>query len=173
MKCVGRHAKGSRAMLVPDERVDPDNWAGRVPQTLALTHPNLVDSPLDEPLCLIADFHLRRPKTTKFPEAPIGQGTGDADKFTRMIGDAMQNAGVIADDSRITEIHARKMYASPGTGEGALLELRPAQPLIGNGRMPVRISTGRVNSLVGHVDDPASLPALLRKVADQIEGVGK
>lgn len=169
MKCIAKHAPGHQARLVPDRRTDPDNWAGRVPQTLALKFPRLVAAPLDSPLCLVADFHLTKTKGTKYPQAPIGQGTGDADKFTRMIGDAMQNAGIITDDSRITEIHARKVYADPAVGEGARLELKPAQPLTSTGPMPVRIQAGRVNVLVGHIGTVAELPALLRKVADQLE----
>jgi Holliday junction resolvase RusA-like endonuclease len=170
MKCIAKHAPGHSARLVPDKRNDPDTWAGRVPQALAHQLPELVARPLDGPVTLVADFYLAKPKSTRFPQAPIGHGSGDADKFTRMIGDAMQNAGVVTDDSRICEIHARKLYADPTVGEGARLELRPALTVeAAGGRMPVRLQAGRVNALIGHIDDPADMPKLLRAVADQME----
>lgn len=170
MKCVAKHAPGHRARLVPDKRTDPDNWNGRVPSTLNLRLPELVAAPLDGPLQLDVTFHLARAKSTKFKDAPIGQGTGDLDKLVRGVGDAIQNSDILVDDSRITRIVAEKIYAPDGVTEGAVIELSPDEPpVMMSGSMPVRVLAGRVNALVGYIGDAAELPALLRKVADQIE----
>lgn len=53
-----------------------------------------------------------RPRTTGLGPWPIGQGTGDVDKFQRAVGDALTTAKVIVDDSRILNWEASKRYAN-------------------------------------------------------------
>lgn len=170
MRCITPHTGGRRGILVPEKTLaNPDDWHNRVPQVLALKARRLLTSPLDGPIELIADFHIAKPKTTKFGDAPTGHGTGDLDKLLRALGDAVTTSGIITDDSRITRIIAEKIYAT--AGEGAMVELRPytPPPVNPHGPMPVRIQAGRLNTLVGSISDVRGLPNLLRKVADQIE----
>jgi endodeoxyribonuclease RusA len=169
MKCVGRHVKGSGPRLVPDKRHDPDAWATRVPGTLDLKAGHLVESPVDEPVEMRLEFHLRRPKSADYPDAPISQHSGDLDKLVRMVGDGVQGSGLLKDDSRITKIVAEKIYTDGG--EGAHIELAPASAPVGRGAMPVRLEVGGVSRTVGWINKPSDLPAMLRAVADEFERV--
>lgn len=174
MKCVTPHLAGRRSVLVPDKRADPDSWATRVPAVLALRAPKLAANPVTGPVELLLDFQLKKAKSTKYPDAPIGHDAGDLDKLTRMIGDAItttdDHAGLVDDDSRVCRIVAEKVY-SPTGQEGVTIELRPYAPPVGMGpgSMPVRISAGRTTALVGTIRSTDDLPRLLRAVADEME----
>ena len=51
--------------------------------------------------------HLLKPTS---PAYPIGRNLGDIDKLLRSSFDAIKEAGVIADDSLITQVHAVKRW---------------------------------------------------------------
>lgn len=65
--------------------------------------------PLDGCLTVNLTVWLPRPKTTKYPDEPAG--TPDLDKLQRAVGDALTQAGTIADDARITTWNASKRWA--------------------------------------------------------------
>lgn len=76
-----------------------------------------------------------RPKSTTLGLWPIGQGTGDVDKYQRAIGDALTTAGVIVDDSRVLRWDASKVFVGSVIGgpgalaradqPGAIVQVRP------------------------------------------------
>lgn len=168
-RCVTPHIGGRRGVLVPEKTLnDPSDWHHRVPSVLALKAPRLATSPLDGPIELVADFYIKPPKTSTLglDNGPIGHNTGDLDKLTRALGDGITQSGIIVDDSRITGLHATKSWGE----EGCRIELRPAPAPHNTGTMPVRIQAGATNHLVGHIGAAQELPALLRKVADALEG---
>lgn len=76
--------------------------------------------PLDGPLVLTVDFFLQKPATTKYPDYPLG--TPDTDKLLRAIGDALTQAGLVADDARFVDTHASKRWAV-GRDPGALIKI--------------------------------------------------
>jgi crossover junction endodeoxyribonuclease RusA len=76
--------------------------------------------PLDEPVELIVNFYMPKPKTV---DRPLPSVAPDLDKLVRAVGDALAIAGVYADDSRIVRISARKLYAQ-GIEPGATIEVR-------------------------------------------------
>ena len=69
------------------------------------------DTPLDEPVEVVATFYLAAPKRPRF-ELPAVKP--DLDKLQRAIGDALGN-GILKDDSRIVHWDVWKRYgAEPG-----------------------------------------------------------
>lgn len=74
------------------------------------------DTPLDEPVEVIAEFYLQPPKRPRF-ELPAVKP--DLDKLQRAIGDALGN-GILRDDSRIVHWNVWKHY---GTEQGVKLTL--------------------------------------------------
>jgi len=68
--------------------------------------------PIDAAVSVAGQVSLRKPKTTKYPDAPAG--TPDLDKLQRAIGDALTKARVIADDARIVHWNIRKVWGIPG-----------------------------------------------------------
>lgn len=174
LKCVTPHVRGLKPRLVPDARRDPDGWVGKLPDVLGWKAQHLVADPIDAAVELNVDFYLARPKTTAFPEVPVGHGAGDLDKLVRMVGDAIggrkgDETRLITDDSRVARIVAEKHYADNGN-EGAIIELRPYLPPPAPGEgMPVRVQAGRVNALIGSINHISELPALLRAAADRLE----
>jgi crossover junction endodeoxyribonuclease RusA len=76
--------------------------------------------PLDEPVELIVNFYMPKPKSV---DRPLPSVAPDLDKLVRAVGDALAIAGVYADDSRIVRISARKLYAQ-GIEPGATIEVR-------------------------------------------------
>lgn len=80
--------------------------------------------PLDCPLHLIVEFRFPRPKhhfgtgknslVLKEKAPTYYTAKPDLDKLIRAVGDALTQAGVIRDDSRITRITASKIYGVPG-----------------------------------------------------------
>lgn len=148
-----------------------DDWESVTVDALRLQAGRTVRNPLDTAIELRCDFYLPKPRTTKFRDAPIGEGIGDLDKLVRGIGDSGKKAGLYTDDSRITRIVAEKVWATPGQPAGARVELVPYTPPDPEtrGPMPIRIQAGRTSYLVGSISGRAQLPALLRRVADEME----
>lgn len=76
-----------------------DNWAGA----------------LDCPLSLTVEFYLARAKKPKAHLREFPASSPDTDNYIKAVLDGMQLAGVYVDDSRVVEIHARKLYGEPRT----------------------------------------------------------
>lgn len=74
--------------------------------------------PIDAPVCVRVEFLMPRPKkpTNNYPYV------GDLDKLQRGVGDALEQSGVVKNDSRIVEWRATKRYAEPGEEPGAIIE---------------------------------------------------
>ena len=72
------------------------------------------DEPLDEPVKVYATFYIPRPKNPKFKDYPATPF--DLDKMQRALGDALQQSGVLKDDSRIVVWVARKEFATDSPG---------------------------------------------------------
>lgn len=75
---------------------------------------------LDGPLSVEIVFTVRKPASAPKTRVtwPTTRDSGDIDKLLRSTFDALTTAGAIADDSRIVEITARKVF--PGEGLDAL-----------------------------------------------------
>lgn len=75
--------------------------------------------PIDAPVCVRVEFLMPRPKkpTNTYPYV------GDLDKLQRGVGDALEQSGVVKNDSRIVEWQATKCYADEGEEPGAIVEV--------------------------------------------------
>lgn len=71
-------------------------------------------------LHLDATFRFARPKSRRRGE-PITRSSGDLDKLLRNVLDALQDAGVIGDDSQVTSCTASKRYVDGSTLPGATI----------------------------------------------------
>ena len=80
-------------------------------------------TPLDEPVAVDVHFAMPKPRRPKF-DRPATKP--DADKLQRAIGDALETAGVVANDSRIVLWRVAKVYAERNQPAGARIILRPA-----------------------------------------------
>lgn len=98
-----RHVGGGR-MIESSKTLKP--WRDAVRRAAAEHAP---EAPLDEALRVSMDFYLPKPRRTKFGKHPAGKP--DADKLARAVNDALTDSGLIADDSRIVALHARKHWA--------------------------------------------------------------
>ena len=65
-------------------------------------------TPFTEPVKLEVEFFLERPAKSKYVDRPGGKP--DLDHLVRAVGDSLTQAGVLADDSLIVEIVARKFW---------------------------------------------------------------
>jgi Holliday junction resolvase RusA-like endonuclease len=75
---------------------------------------------IDEPCELIVAFYLPKPKTVN---RELPSVSPDLDKLIRAVGDSLTDSGVLADDSRIVRISARKLYAQ-GIEAGATITVK-------------------------------------------------
>jgi Holliday junction resolvase RusA-like endonuclease len=76
--------------------------------------------PIDGPCELIVNFYMAKPASVTRSSPSVAP---DLDKLVRSVGDALAIAGVYTDDSRITRISARKLYAQ-GIEPGATITVK-------------------------------------------------
>jgi Holliday junction resolvase RusA-like endonuclease len=76
--------------------------------------------PIDGPCELVVLFLMPKPASVKRSAPSVAP---DLDKLVRSVGDALAIAGVYTDDSRITRISARKLYAQ-GVEPGATITVK-------------------------------------------------
>lgn len=101
----------------------------------AATNQGAANVRLDGPVKVDVSFYLPRPKAhyrangELRPTAPFVQfNTPDIDKLLRSTLDALVQAAVIADDARVQELEARKLYATSERAPGALIMLKGNHP---------------------------------------------
>lgn len=116
-KSVGR----TGVMYEQNKRSRP--WRREMVETFVSTAPPV---PYDEPVEVRATFVLPRPKRPRFPVPGVKP---DTDKLQRNLGDALEVAGILRDDSRIVEWHVRKIYAQPDQAPRVTVEVLTYDPL--------------------------------------------
>ncbi|AIY01191.1 hypothetical protein ART_1592 [Arthrobacter sp. PAMC 25486] len=67
---------------------------------------------LDAPVSVQVTFRINKPPTTKFRDYPAGPA--DLDKLLRSTGDALEQAGLLTNDSRIVHWDAAKVWGPAG-----------------------------------------------------------
>jgi Holliday junction resolvase RusA-like endonuclease len=129
MKCVAKHAPGHHARLV--EQLGPaiERWRDRLEPACAILR---ADQPLTGPLTVDVTVTLPRPASAPLAKRPWpAVRNGDIDKLARTILDALTANKVIADDSLVVELTARKCYPdTPGCPDrldrpGAIIRIYP------------------------------------------------
>lgn len=113
-----RHV-GRGRLLEQSKRVAPWRQAVDHAARLAVVASHL-EQPLDGPLSVEIVFTVRKPASAPKRRItwPTTRDSGDIDKLIRSTFDALTTGGAIADDSRVVEVTARKVF--PGEGLDAL-----------------------------------------------------
>lgn len=120
LRCIGARGK-IKHQLVEQLGKPAQDWRETVAYWVRrrwMTH--MADK--GQPLGAELTFTLPRPKghygtgrnadlvKPTAPPHPVGHGTGDIDKLTRLILDALQDTHVLPDDCAIVELNARKVW---------------------------------------------------------------
>lgn len=113
------YRRGGKVVLVESSKRLPA-WRQAVAQAAKQAYEG---EPLDEPLRCDVVFVMPKPKKPKFWAPAV---VPDTDKLMRALGDALTDAKVIKDDSRIVHWDARKIYAAEGHPPGAHVRVVPA-----------------------------------------------
>lgn len=88
-------------------------WMQAVKQEAVKNKPT---SPIDGPTAVHMDFYLPAPKRPRYSVPAVKP---DADKLARSILDALEGAGILTNDSRVTHLTATKHYADTTNPPGA------------------------------------------------------
>lgn len=88
--------------------------------SFGLTLGTLESWPIDVPVGVRLRFLFVRPANAKF-DLPGTRATGDVDKLTRNVLDALTDAGVIVDDALVCDLDVNARY-TPGAA-GVLIEV--------------------------------------------------
>lgn len=75
----------------------------------------------DAPVVVTLGFVLLRPKRPRWLVPAVKP---DIDKLTRSVLDGLVDGGLLADDSRVVELHVTKRYVTPGDLPGVGIEVR-------------------------------------------------
>ena len=125
------HSATGNAYSTNAKRLKP--WRAAIAKAIISQAPDVAT--LDGPLAVALTIYLRRPKkhyrTGKLahvlrddaPAWPTSHQLGDIDKHQRAIFDALTEAGLIADDSLVVHVDARKVWASAEHPAGAAISL--------------------------------------------------
>lgn len=105
-----RHVGGGR-MIESSKKLPA--WMQAVKLQAAKNRPS---SPIDSPAAVHMDFYLPRPKRPRYGAPAVKP---DCDKLARSILDALESAGILTNDSRVTRLQATKHYADSDTPPGA------------------------------------------------------
>ena len=105
-----RHVGGGR-MIESSKKLPA--WMQAVKLQAAKNRPS---SPIDSPAAVRMDFYLPEPQRPLY-EVPAVKP--DLDKLIRSILDALEAAGILKNDSRVTHLEATKHYADNHNPAGA------------------------------------------------------
>lgn len=99
--------RGGKPVLVESSEKTLRPWRNAVRDAAAIHRAVLDLTPFDGPLRLFVAFTFPRPKTVsrKHPDTPP-----DLSKLIRAVEDSLTDAGAWADDARVCEIWAAKLY---------------------------------------------------------------
>jgi Holliday junction resolvase RusA-like endonuclease len=125
-----RVVRGRRQPILAEEVEGSTEWRAKAKSSLArqvkAVWPDWRERfPLTVPVEVYATFCFAKPADPVVPGFPCGM-EGDLDKLQRNLGDAMKDAGLIADDRLIVLWHARKRFMRHEENEGAIVSVRLA-----------------------------------------------
>jgi crossover junction endodeoxyribonuclease RusA len=120
---------GKIRMVESSKRVAP--WRTDVRQTFLNHHTWALGGSVALVVKIV--FVMPRPKATpKTRATPPAVKKPDLDKLVRAVLDALKSAGVYADDSQVTVLHAHKRIAELGEPTGAMIHVEPIQAVTGD-----------------------------------------
>lgn len=95
-------------------------WRSALIASARLAHQS---EPYEGPVEVTALFLFPRAKTLKNRPAPPHISAPDSDKLMRAVGDALEQSGVLTNDSQIITWHATKRRANPNETPGAHIKI--------------------------------------------------
>lgn len=115
------YVRGGRAVLVDaNARLKP--WRAQVRDAAEAAIAEAGWETLDEPCRVYLGFTMPRPQR---PWWDVPAVKPDLDKLTRAVFDALTDAGVWKDDSRVVEMKVAKRYEDDEAVPGVWVELEP------------------------------------------------
>lgn len=110
---VKAHVQGGRAVVTSDNKKlrpwrDSVMWAAR---DALEKHSERPTFPMIGPVDLRIEFWLYRPKNRSKTIDVLPLVPPDLDKLIRAVNDSLVNAGIVRDDSQVTDIRTSKRYA--------------------------------------------------------------
>lgn len=124
--------RGGRTVLTdgrrPAARASHAAWRQAV-ATAARDHltANPWQAPFDEPTVVHITFLLPRPKSIPKKRRHPDRRP-DLDKLNRSVLDALVDGGLLADDARVVELNATKVYAGPEEAPGCRVTIHALTP---------------------------------------------
>ena len=106
---------GKGRMAESSKKLKP--WRDEVIRVARL---HAADKPLDWPVRVSVTFWILRPNKPKFRDYPATPF--DLDKLQRAVGDALQQSGLLKDDSRIVTWNAKKRFTDDAPGASITVE---------------------------------------------------
>lgn len=87
--------------------------------------------PLTGPVRVDFEVHVMPPKSAPKRRItwPTTRSSGDVDKHARNVLDALKDGGIVADDSQVVDLCARKRHCLPGEQPGAVITVCPITDL--------------------------------------------
>lgn len=130
----GRTAAGGRRVRMVESVAGSSAWRAATAQAVMAVlggaptpdGPRLPCRPWTQAVEVGLCAWLPRPRTSPADGWPLSAKTGDVDKLQRNVGDALQDVGLLADDSLIVSWSATKLWAPDPLQAGALILVRPA-----------------------------------------------
>lgn len=133
MKCIGRRGKVAHKLVEDDTSGGRARWRDTLTAAARVLTTRITE-PLDEHVTIGALFVLPRPAAARRRAFPNRRNTGDLDKLTRQLLDALTDAGVLNDDSRVVALQVAKVYENPDRRPGVTVyvasEGNPHSPIL-------------------------------------------
>lgn len=124
-------SRGGRTIVTHDKGPALNYWRSTV--TLFARRAWGGRPPIDGPVSLTLTFRLPRPPshlgtgrnagTVKASSPALPHAGLDLDKLVRAVGDALTQARIYKDDSRVCQTSTEKVYAAPGEEPGVTIHL--------------------------------------------------
>ena len=135
---AGRCLRNRAHTVVMREQVDNKRWRAAIAREARAEWKDA--APVEEPVGVLIAVFFERERTaagallpshsTEYPCAPE---FGDEDKHSRMVKDALQDAGALKDDRYVVECHVSKLFVTESVrtpGAHIRMTIMPSRPIV-------------------------------------------
>lgn len=116
-RCFCRN--GRATLIEASDRLKP--WRAQITAAAVFARVEQRLEPLDVPVGCYLTFYLPRPASAK---RDVPSVKPDIDKLTRAVLDALTDADIWSDDSRVVSLYAQKAYATEVERPGVRIEVK-------------------------------------------------